>query len=155
MVPGLGGQSLSRSDINRSRIRAAQEEPGLVFSPWLNAPPPSASMPALEAGRCARYQGGDAFERFHFALFRAYFDLSRDISSRSVLLSLAKDAGLDLARFASDLEGGRARAELAEQAERVGSDFTGVPTVVFGKGLPLVGAVPIEVYRRALERLST
>ena len=156
MVPGLGGHRLGRADVNRSRVRAAEEEPSLVFSPWTDAPLPSASMPALEAGRCAQYQGEDAFERFHFALFRAYFEDNRDISSRAVLLALAGDAGLDVARLASDLEGGRARAELlAERDELMAKrDFTGVPTVVFGGRVPLIGAVPIAVYRRAVERLS-
>ena len=156
MVPGMGGHRLSPADVNRSRTRAAEEEPGLVFSPWPDAPLPSASMPALEAGRCAHYQGPDAFERFHFALFRAYFEDSRNISNRGVLLAVAEGAGLDVTRLARDLEDGQARAELlAEQPELTGrGDFTGVPTVVFDGRVPLVGAVPIAVYRRAVERLG-
>ncbi|MFH1488917.1 MAG: DsbA family protein [Pseudomonadota bacterium] len=156
MIPGMGGQRLSPSDINLSRLRAAGEEPGLVFSPWPDIEPPSASIPALEAGRCAACQGEEAFKRFHFALFRAYFEDSRDISNGSVLREVAVTSGLEVSRFIKDLEAGQGRKELElQQAGLMAKgNFTGVPTVIFGGRHPMIGAVPMQVYERAIERLT-
>jgi len=136
-------------------VRAAQEEPGLIFNPWPDTSLPSASMPALEAGRCAQYQGGEAFEHFHFALFREYSEKNRDISSRDVLLDIARDSGLDTTHLASDMDNGQGRAELAHERDAIlaPGDFIGVPTVVFGNNYPLEGAIPIQVYQRAMEKL--
>jgi predicted DsbA family dithiol-disulfide isomerase len=113
-------------------------------------------MPALEAGRCAQYQGGDPFKQFHFAVFRAYFEENRDISSRKVLTEIGENAGLDAMHLEEDLERGQARVEL--EAERrilmAKGTFTGVPTVFFGTSHPFVGAMPVQVYQRAIERIG-
>lgn len=156
MVPGLGGSRLSLSDINRSRERAAIEAPDLAFSPWPNIPPPSGSMPALEAGRCAQYQGGEPYKQFHFSLFRAYFEENRDISRRAILVDIGKHAGLDAMRLEEDLERGQARAELESEKSTLMAKgtFTGVPTVFFGKSHPFIGAMPVQVYQRAVERIE-
>jgi predicted DsbA family dithiol-disulfide isomerase len=113
-------------------------------------------MPALEAGRCAQDQGGESFKQFHFSIFRAYFEENRDISSREVLIEIGKNAGLDVIRLEKDLERGQGRAELEAERRTLMSKggFNGVPTVFFGTSHPLVGAVPIQVYQRAVERLS-
>ena len=156
MVPGMGGPHLIQSDINRSRVRASVEEPELVFCPWPDKPPPSGSMPALEAGRSAWYQGGEPFKQFHFSIFQAYFEKNQDISNREVLVEIGKDAGLDVMRLEKDLEGGPGRAELEAERRRLMAqgNFNGVPTLFFGTFHPLVGAVPVQVYQRAVEKLG-
>ncbi len=110
-------------------------------------------MPALVAGKCAEKQGRDAFERFHEAVFDAFFDDCRDISNSDVLIELAAGAGLDLVRFSRDLDEtwGEA-AVLADLAEaRRDFDGWGIPLAVVGGRFPLVGAVPVEMYRRAVD----
>ena len=156
MVPGLGGPYLTLTDINHSRVRAAVEEPDLIFCPWPDKPPPSGSLPALEAGRCAQYQGGEPFKQFHFLIFRAYFEENRDISRREVLIEIGENAGLDVVRFIKDLESGLGRAELESERRKLmeRGNFNGVPTVYFGAPYPLVGAVPIQVYQSAVERIE-
>ena len=136
--------------------RAREEEPLIAFQPWPESRDlPSSSFPALEAAKCAELQDREAFESYHLALFRAFFEHCRDISSRDVVLSVAAEVGLDVARLAADLDRG-------EGKKRVGSDykeirqsgsFAGIPTAIFDQNLPLTGAVPIEVYRRAVETL--
>ncbi len=157
MIPGLGGRRLKRSDVNRSRARAAEEEKSLLFTPWHDGlgPLPSASMPALEAGYCARHQGNETFGRFHFAVFRAYFENNRDISDRDVLLGIAMDTGIDVNRLANDMDKGEGREALEQRRDSLmaGGDFTGVPTVFFGNDFPMIGAVPVQVYQQAVERM--
>lgn len=146
---------MDRSDMNRIFARAREEEPGLIFNDWPYTPMPSASIPALEAGVCAQLQGKERFERFHFALFQRLFEDGKDISSRRVLLEVAGDAGLDVSRLVVDMEsglGGR-RIERRRAALMAQGDFNGVPTAFFGNTFPLEGAVPVQVYDRAVDRL--
>jgi len=137
-------------------MRAAAEEPGLVFNPWSGTALPSASIFALEAAHCAWNQGAKVFERFHFALFRAYFQRNRDISERKVLLDVARDSGLDVTRLAEDIETGRGRVEIEHKRnERMArGNFAGVPTLFFEGVYPVEGAVPVQVYERAVSRLK-
>jgi predicted DsbA family dithiol-disulfide isomerase len=141
--------------MNRIFARARAEEPGLTFNDWPEAPMPSTSMPALEAGCCALYQDKGAFEQFHFALFRAIFEKSLNISDRSVLLDVAGDAGLDVPRFSEDLDRDRSRKTIENRrnALTAGGEFNGVPIVFLASSFPLEGTVPVRVYQRAMERL--
>ena len=152
MIPGLGGRRLELSIVNRSRVRAATEEPSLIFNAWSDTSLPLVSIIALEAGHCAQHQGAELFERFHFALFRAYFENNRDISDREVLLDVAKDSGLDVTLLASDMDTGRGRLEIEHRRQELMArgNFAGVPTVFFGNDYPIEGAVPIQAYERAV-----
>lgn len=156
MIPGLGGERLELSEVNRSRERTPLEEPTLTFNAWSATSLPSESLHALEAGCCAEDQGSEAFERFHFALFRAYFENNRNISSREVLLDVARDAGLAVMRLATDMDRGQGRAEIESRLNDLvaGGEISGVPTVYFGTGFPLLGAVPIQIYECAADRLN-
>jgi predicted DsbA family dithiol-disulfide isomerase len=137
-----------------SRRRAAVEEPAGGFEDWpADAPHPRTSMPALIAGKCAAKQGKDAFDRFHEAAFDALFDDCRDISSRDVILDLAAGAGLDIPSFTEALdESWGEEAVFVDFAEaRRDFDGWGIPLAVVGGRYPLVGAVPVEMYRRAVD----
>jgi hypothetical protein len=155
MVPGIGGPYLTPIGINHSRLRASVEEPDLLFSPWPDKPPPSGSMPALAAGCCVLFQGEEHFKQLHFSIFRAYFEENQDISRREVLIELGENTGLDIVRFEKNLKSGRGRAELESERRALleKGNFNGVPTAYFGLPYPLVGAVPIQVYQRAVEKL--
>ena len=135
------------------RRRAVEEEPGLIFNPWDSSQPyPTSSMPALRAAKCARLQGEDAFEHFHMAVFKAFFEDSRDISDRQVLISLDEDVGLDIERFTADFAGGSQVKEILAEYEEHKSKYDGwgLPIAEVGERYPVMGGVPIEVYRRAV-----
>ena len=80
-----------------------------------------------------------------------------DISDEEALIALAAESGLDVPRLKQDLASGEcARQALAEHGaafERYG--VSGVPTVIVDGGFPLLGALPLEMYRRAVERALT
>lgn len=143
--------------INQGRLRAADEEAGLSIVPWPEDKPlPDSSMPAHEAARCAQMQGRDAFERYHMALMRAYFSDCKDISDQKVLISLAEEVRLDVKKFIADLDGDSPKnGVLAEYEEAVrNGNIVGVPTVIIGERVVLEAAVPLELYRRAVQHLS-
>jgi len=136
--------------------RAGWEEPTLTFRPWPESQPlPSSSFPALVAAKCAELQGRDVFDRYHMALFGAFFEQCRDISLRDVLMSLAAEVGLDVVRLGRDLDLGQAESQvLADYGEiRRSGSFAGIPTAIFTEDLRLEGAVPLELYRRAAQGL--
>jgi predicted DsbA family dithiol-disulfide isomerase len=137
-----------------SRRRAALEEDKIGFSPWNpDEPYPASSMPALRAAKCAQLQGEKAFRRFHIALFRAFFEEGMNISEREVLISLAKKAGLDVERFNSDFSSRSMEEEVLAEYEDGRAEYEGwgIPIVVVGERYPIAGAVPIAIYRRAID----
>jgi predicted DsbA family dithiol-disulfide isomerase len=143
--------------LNQGRIRAGMEQDGLSIKPWPeDRALPASSMPAHEAARCARMQGREAFDRYHIALMKAYFSHCRDISDRSVLVSLAEEVHLDVSKFIADLESDLPKSVvLAEHEEAVNDgNIIGVPTVIIGQRAVLEAAVPLELYRRAVQRLG-
>jgi predicted DsbA family dithiol-disulfide isomerase len=115
---------------------------------------PASSMPALQAAKCAELQSKEAFERFHWALFRAHFEQSRDISTREVLVALAKETGLDVERFTTELDSSSQRSGILAEYEEAVDKYPGfgIPTVVVADRYPIVGAVPLSVYRRVIDR---
>ena len=143
--------------MNQGRLRAGVEEGSLDIKPWPEDKTlPDSSMPAHEAARCAQMQGREAFEHYHMALMRAYFSDCKDISNRRVLISLAEEVQLDVPIFISDLDGDLPKnGVIAEYEEAVrDGNISGVPTVIIGERVVLEAAVSLELYRRAVQRLS-
>ena len=80
--------------------------------------PPDADMPiwdlppdrrsrgrdSFHAAAAARKQGREAFERFHAALLTLKHEEGQDHGKRSTVDEAASRAGLDLTRFAADLD---------------------------------------------------
>ncbi|UCB43402.1 MAG: DsbA family protein [Dehalococcoidales bacterium] len=152
MVGEVPGRQISDHSI-KSRMRAGVEEGGL-FNPWdENIPYPSSSMPAQIASKCALLQGEELFERFHTAVFQAFCRDCRDISQPGILFSLAADAGLDMKQFSADFENDERRQEVLADVEEVRNQYEGwgVPLTVVGGRMPIEGAAPTAVYRRAVE----
>ena len=141
-----------------SRRRAALEEDKISFNPWkLDEPYPASSIPALRAAKCAQLQGEEAFQRFHMALFRAFFTDGMNIGEQEVLISLAKKTGLNVERFISDFSRGLLDEKvLAEYADgQTEYEGWGIPLVVIGGRYPIAGAVPIAIYKRAIDLCIT
>ena len=152
MIDDVPDRKISDHSV-KSRMRAGFEEEGL-FNPWdENKPYPSSSMPAQVASKCALLQGEEPFEHFHNALFRAFFQDCCDISDRQVLFALAADAGLDMQRFHKDIESDERWQEVMTDVEEVRSQYEGwgIPLTIVGGQMPIEGAAPTEVYRRAVE----
>lgn len=140
------------SDYRRGHwARANAYEPESRFVPWQGpARFPTWGVPALVASKAAERQG--MFDAFHVACFKAMFTDSRDISDPEVLSAVAREAGLDAARFAADLaDVAQRRAVLADHREAVERyGVRAIPTVVIGERV-IEGAVPEDVYARAID----
>ena len=155
--PLIPGQQPDRRVTPKTRDawrRIGAEEPGACFvPPPLDAPLPSSSIPALTAARCAERQG--AFRALHDRLFTALFRDGLDIGRPAVLRDLARECGLDVARFEADYGGEAYEGVLRDCAE--GAAWFGVsalPTVVLNEKLSLVGAVPAERYRLLIDWIA-
>ena len=91
---------------------------------------------SFHAAAAARRQGREAFERFHAALLTLKHEEGQDHGKRSTLDEAAIRAGLDLARFAADLDDRELLAQIkndyVDGKERLG--VFGTPTFVFPNG---------------------
>lgn len=123
----------------------------------------ASSLPALEAAKAAREQGMEAFLRYHRRLFSAHFHEARDIGTASELVALAREEGLDPEPIAAALTDNRYRESvLREFVEATNLGIHAIPTVLFvqlaedgtARAVPVVGAVPVESYRQAIELLD-
>ena len=141
----------------RMRAGAEARQDGLDFKPWPDGKPaPASSLPSLEAAKCAALQGDDAFRAYDLALFSAYFEECLDVADGEVLVDLARRTGLDVDRFAKDLDSRSQQplvmAEFLECLDTFGAYAQGVPLTSFNNSPPLVGCAPVEVYRTAILR---
>lgn len=93
------------------------------------------------------------FFQLHAALFSAYFSEGLDISDLDVLGQLGKDAGLEEAELLRSIKE-RSQEVLRERAEEEARSLgvTGVPTFFVGEKERIIGAQPIEVFRKALKK---
>jgi predicted DsbA family dithiol-disulfide isomerase len=91
-------------------------------------------------------------DEYNGAVFRAFFQQSRDIGRREVLVDIANEAGLDPRPFQDALEQGayreRVRQLLQTAQERLG--ITVVPTMLIGRQR-LEGLYPVDTIRQAIQ----
>jgi predicted DsbA family dithiol-disulfide isomerase len=101
----------------------------------------------VEAAEFARDAG--RFAEFHREALAAYFARGEDVGDVEVLVGVAAGLGLDTAGLREALASGTysARREAAEQEARM-LGVTGVPTYFFADGPKVVGAQPLEQFRR-------
>jgi predicted DsbA family dithiol-disulfide isomerase len=113
----------------------------------------SNSRKALEASEFARAEG--KFAEFHEAVFRAYFTELKDIGKIEVLLDLAEQTGLDRVRLKEALDQGVYLKEL-EKASVEGQQYgiTGTPTFIINNRYAIVGAHPLDGFRRVLKQIA-
>ena len=96
------------------------------------------SMLSLRAGAAARRRGKEAFDRFHLALLRARHGGGQRIplNEPGPVVEVARQAGLDVARFNEDFHDPESLREIArdhtEAVEKHG--VFGTPTFVFENG---------------------
>lgn len=137
------------------RASSLSTDVGITFRMWTRPDFPQWSLPALEAAKCAELQGDEAFERMHFALFRAFFEEGVNIGEPAEVIEVARRAGLEMALFLRDYEQGSQRDRVLEEHTRAVAkhDVRAIPTVIVGDTSPIVGAVPVQEYERRITHL--
>lgn len=91
------------------------------------------------------------FQDFHTATFSAYFSLGLDIGDLDVLAQIADSAGLDPGAMKQAVQAGKYISRLEEIRQEAGVfGITGVPTFTIEGREPIVGAQPLDVFRKAL-----
>ena len=131
----------------QEHLRLRCVELGLPFVPPVRL---SNSRLAVEAAEFARDAG--KHQEFHRAVLSAYFADSLNIGDVSVLEQIAAGVGLDGATLRRALTSGQyadSRRAIENEAHSLG--ITGVPTFFFESGPKVVGAQPLEYFRRVLE----
>lgn len=123
------------------------KELGVRFGPWERL---SNSRQALEAGEFAKDQG--LAEEMHEAIFAAHFSRSLDIGRRELLLEIAENVGLDPEALDRALDRGTYRPRLEETTRRAHEKgIRAAPTFEIEGGQRVVGAVPLETLRTAIQ----
>lgn len=108
----------------------------------------------IEAAEFARDAG--KHHEFHRAVLAAYFARSQDIGDLDVVSEIAAGIGLDTAALRQELAAGRyAGSREAARDEACALGITGVPTFIFAEGAKVVGAQPLDDFRRLVEALVT
>jgi protein-disulfide isomerase len=103
-------------------------------------------MPAAEAAMAAYEQGNDKFWEFHDRLFARQAELGPALYEQ-----IAKELGLDMSKFRASVEGRKHSADIqADVAAGNAVGAEGTPTF-FINGRKLVGAVPIEQFKQAID----
>ncbi|MCH2171245.1 DsbA family protein [Myxococcota bacterium] len=139
----------------RSWERPAAEPDAGEFRAWQGKDsPPSHSLPAQCVARAAARLSRDAFRQVHGRLLQAYFSENRDISDTATLESLWLELGLEPEAFGLSHDAELQREIRMEDAAARERGVTGVPAVrVRGDDAIIVGAQPLELYQRWVERL--
>ena len=110
------------------------------------------SVEAAVAARAAGRQG--KFWRFHDAVYALELPPRSGQLTTSRLESIAKQIGVDLAQFRSDLADPALRkAVQADFAEGQQLGISGTPTFLVN-GTPLVGAQPLATFRQVIEQAA-
>lgn len=106
---------------------------------------------ALQAGEYARDKG--QYHLFHKKVFHAYFTKLEDIGDPKIIGKLAAECNLDPADLAKSVAQGHYRDRL-EEAQKQGKKYnvTGVPAFLIEGKLRIVGAQPIDVFRKVLSK---
>ncbi|QOR84500.1 DsbA family oxidoreductase [Geobacillus stearothermophilus] len=144
------GISLEEAKRANADIGRQAEAVGLTFR--FETVKPTNTFDAHRLAQYAKEKGklNDMVER----LFYAYFTESKFISDRDVLLALAEAAGLDRTEAEEVLASGRYTQEVRRDEEEAAAlGVRGVPFFVLNRKYAISGAQPVEVFRRALEKV--
>lgn len=107
---------------------------------------------ALEAAEFAREHGG--FDRYHHALFAAYFARGEDIGDVDALCALARLSGVDDQHLRQALADRRYAEDIDRTIDAARADeIVSTPTFIFEGGFRLVGAQEYAVFASITSRL--
>jgi predicted DsbA family dithiol-disulfide isomerase len=135
-----GGGPPNRHELEQEWWLAALQEPLASFAPFRGNDWPTTTLPGFEAVHAATRQLTDEqLHDFDLRVRRAFFAESRNIGRREVMLELAQEADLDMARFERDFADPAVREEVLAEG-RLGYDNYGVrgtPTLMLEDGTRL------------------
>ncbi|GAC1352041.1 MAG: hypothetical protein NVSMB1_10980 [Polyangiales bacterium] len=137
-----------RADDTIAKLRAEYPDDLRVVVAVRPLPMHNRARPAALAALAAAQQG--RFEQMHARLFG-----DADSLDDASIVRIAKEVGLDIARFKTDWTGAAIDAQLARAealADRLG--VAGTPTF-FSNGQRVSGAPPIATFRRVIEERRT
>jgi predicted DsbA family dithiol-disulfide isomerase len=140
MFPQLDSQNMFR------HLRDSAAPYGIIFADITRV---SNSRMSLEASEYAKEHG--RFDQFHSALFRTYFSEGMDIGNLEVLAQTGHDAGLDRTALVKALKSGKFLPmieNMRQEAARL--TVTAAPTFILEGKDRIVGAQPIDVFRKKL-----
>ncbi len=135
----------------RKQLWRMFESAGLPYSRGIALVPNSRK--ALRLAELARERG--RFDALHQRLFNAYWARGLDLGADSVLLAEGAAAGLSHAEMTDVLAGDRYLDVIeARTHEAMGVGASGVPAWVVDSKLLIPGAVPHDVFARAMRQLG-
>jgi predicted DsbA family dithiol-disulfide isomerase len=134
------------------RMRESFEAHGLVYNPHPEIVPNTRL--ALRLGELAREN--DLHEPFHDRLMDAYWAEATNLADPDELRRLAAEVGLDAAGVERVIADPDAYLDLVfdatRQAQSIG--ITGIPGFLLDRRLLLLGAQPLDVFRKAFAQLA-
>jgi predicted DsbA family dithiol-disulfide isomerase len=149
----MGGEAAPRAILEQEWWLAALQEPLAEFAPFLGDDWPTSTLPAFEVAWCVLQQSEAAFLDLDLRIRRAFFAEGRNIGRRDVLLELAQAVGIDVRRVTAELDSGRPREAVLDEA-RLGQEryrVRGTPTLMLADGTKL--RHPIAFARMREERV--
>jgi predicted DsbA family dithiol-disulfide isomerase len=127
-------------------LRTMGAQFGITF---VDRPFLSNSRLALQAAEFSREQG--RFDAFHEAVFAAYFSHGLDIGSPDVIEQIGRDCGLDAEAMQQAVTSGKYLFKLEEAKEDAAyHGVTGVPSFFINEKKSIIGAQPLDVFRKIL-----
>lgn len=154
LLPGVGERPVHDDYVISHRRAAARQAPELGFAiPPRGHPYPRSSVPPQLLAQHVQAALPERLEALEDALFRAVFVDLADVADPDVLRRAARAAGVPEAEVERALGDRSLRAQaVREHGEAFELGITGIPALLVPGQPPLVGAVPAETYRAALER---
>ncbi len=151
------GRSLEKfRAYTESWLRVAADEPECKMTTWQgDAGPPSHSVPPHRLAKLAAAVAPDSLPELRRRLFEAYFAESRDISNPETLSDVWSETGLASEHLKLLADGEFEKRVFDDHREALELGTSGVPAVRRAdQTFVLVGAQPLETYRRWVERIS-
>jgi predicted DsbA family dithiol-disulfide isomerase len=125
-----------------------QAREGATNPPVWERDPQAKGLPAFLAATAARAQGAELGDRFRLALQRARHEDHLPLDEHATHRIVAEHAGLDVARWESDLKATDFTTLAKEHTEAVRRGVFGVPTLVWPEGrsyyLKITDLIPAE-----------
>lgn len=153
LLPGVGERPVHDDYVIAHRRAAARQAPELGFAiPSPGQPYPRSSVPAQLVAQRVRAVAPERLEALEDALFRAVFVDLADVADPQVLRACARAAGVGEDEVDRAL-GDEALLDQAarEHDEALAHGITGIPALLLPGRTSVVGAVPVDTYRRALD----
>lgn len=135
-----------RLDAMTSNLKIYGTQFGLIFNQLEVL---SNSHLSLLAGEFARDYG--KFHDYHEAIFKAYFTDGQDIGKAEVINNILHELGLDIDKFISAIKEKlyEDRLDEASSAAQI-NQINSTPTFIINNKYAVVGAQPVESFRKAL-----